>query len=395
MNPSKNSLASQRSLVFITAEYPFGRQETFIEHEISILSEAFDQIIVLPKNTPGSPRIMPSNCVIGTPYGSRHHSIGWRTLFQECFRLMGHWAKSKIAYRSWQGINKRLTQIKTSTNDIEGEITYYSYWLDEGAMAAAFLAQRDGAFAISRAHGWDVYPVRHPHKYLPYRSYLASSELVVCPISKHGAEALRDQGFNNLDLFYLGTPPPKKAEAKNRQGTKTLVSISSCIELKRVQRIAAIFAVLYQSDSTWRWNHFGDGPLEAEVKGWLDRSGVEGYSFHGRQSNETVHQWLSENANNTLFINQSTTEGLPVSMMEAMSVGIPCVGTNVGGVSEIIEDGNNGLLHDDDLSVEAVAHLIQALDEDRFHAMAENAKNTWQNKFNAEKNYMAFLKRFT
>jgi len=27
--------------------------------------------------------------------------------------------------------------------------------------------------------------------------------------------------------------------------------------------------------------------------------------------------------------------------------------------------------------------------------MAENAKNTWQNKFNAEKNYMAFLKQFT
>ena len=82
-------------------------------------------------------------------------------------------------------------------------------------------------------------------------------------------------------------------------------------------------------------------------------------------------------------------------MMEAMSVGIPCVGTNVGGVSEIIEDGNNGLLHDDGLSVETVAHLIEALDEDRLHSMAENAKNTWQNKFNAEKNHTAFLKRLT
>ncbi len=81
--------------------------------------------------------------------------------------------------------------------------------------------------------------------------------------------------------------------------------------------------------------------------------------------------------------------------MEAMSVGIPCVGTNVGGVSEIIEDGNNGLLHDDDLSVEAVAHLIHALDENCLHSMAENAKNTWLSKFNAEKNYTAFLKQFT
>ena len=395
MDPIKNSLASQRSLVFITAEYPFGKQETFIENEISLLSEAFDRIIVLPKSTPGSPRTMPSNCIIGTLYGSKYRSIGWRTLYQECFSVIGHWGKFKIAYRSWQSINKRLTQISTSTKGVLGELVYYSYWLDEGAMATAFLAQRDGSFAISRAHGWDVYPVRHPHKYLPYRSYLANSDLVVCPISKHGAEALREQGFTNLDLFYLGAPQPKKVEVKNRQGTKTLVSISSCIELKRVQRIAAIFAALYQRDSTWRWNHFGDGPLEAEVKEWLDKSGAEGYIFHGRQSNETIHQWLSENANNTIFINQSTTEGLPVSMMEAMSVGIPCVGTNVGGVSEIIEDGNNGLLHDDGLSVETVAHLIQALDEDRLHSMAENAKNTWQNKFNAEKNHTAFLKRLT
>ena len=152
---------------------------------------------------------------------------------------------------------------------------------------------------------------------------------------------------------------------------------------------------LYQQDNTWRWHHFGDGPLEAEVKEWLDKSGAEEYSFHGRQSNETIHQWLSENAKNTIFINQSTTEGLPVSMMEAMSVGIPCVGTNVGGVSEIIDDGNNGLLHDVDSSIETIAQLIQALDEACFLSMAEGARKTWKNKFNAEKNYTAFLKGLT
>ena len=125
MDPIKNSLASQRSLVFITAEYPFGKQETFIENEISLLSEAFDRIIVLPKSTPGSPRTMPSNCIIGTLYGSKYRSIGWRTLYQECFSVMGHWGKFKIAYRSWQSINKRLTQISTSTKGVLGELVYY------------------------------------------------------------------------------------------------------------------------------------------------------------------------------------------------------------------------------------------------------------------------------
>ncbi|MBB00136.1 MAG: hypothetical protein CMN34_04320, partial [Saprospirales bacterium] len=162
MYPTKNSQASQRSLVFITAEYPFGKQETFIENEITMLADAFDRIIILPKSTPGIPRTIPQNCIIGRLYGSNHHSIGRGTLWKECLRVMGHWAKIKIAYRSWQSINKRFTQIKASTKDISGDITYYSYWLDEGAMAAAYLGQREGRRAISRAHGWDVYPVRHP-----------------------------------------------------------------------------------------------------------------------------------------------------------------------------------------------------------------------------------------
>ena len=398
MYPTKNSLASQRSLVFITAEYPFGKQETFIENEITLLAEAFDQIIVLPKNTPGASRRMPPNCSLGRPYGATSATTGKCLLWKEWLQVKGHVGKSKVAYRSWQGINKRLTQIKASTNDIAGEIIYYSYWLDEGAMASAHLGQRDGRTSISRAHGWDVYPVRHPYDYLPFRTFLANSELTVCPISNHGTSALRDQGFRKLDLFYLGTRSPetiKGGQAEQNQGNKILVSVSSLINLKRVERIAQIFVQLRKSDSQWQWHHFGDGPLEGQLRQWLQTQEAENYHLHGRQPNEAVRDWLNTNHDNTLFINQSTTEGLPVSMMEAMSYGIPCVGTNVGGVSEIIDNGKNGLLHDVDLSVETVAHLIQALEEDHLHAMAENAKNTWQNKFNAEKNYTAFLKRLT
>ena len=394
MNHSKNFLASQRSLVFITAEYPFGKQETFIENEISLLAEAFDHVIVLPKSSPGRPRTMPPNCTIGRPYGARSASIGNNPLLNEWLQTRGHLGKGKIAYRSWQGVGKRLTQIMDSTEDITGEILYYSYWLDEGAIAIAHIAQRGGGSATSRAHGWDVYPKRHPYKYLPFRRYLVSSGIMVCPISKHGEEALRAQGFTNLHLNYLGTHAPKKMETTDKPNTKTLVSISSIIELKRVQRIAEIFSQLYQQDNTWRWHHFGDGPLENNLKLWLTTNNVDQYFLHGRQSNTVVYDWLCKNQHNTLFINQSKTEGLPVSMMEAMSCGIPCVGTNVGGVSEII-DNNNGLLHDVNSSIEAVVQSIQALDEDSHVYMGKNAKKTWESKFNAEKNYTAFLKGLT
>ena len=43
------------------------------------------------------------------------------------------------------------------------------------------------------------------------------------------------------------------------------------------------------------------------------------------------------------FITTSSTEGLPVSIQEAMAAGIPIIGTNVGGIPEMI-DGNGVLL---------------------------------------------------
>lgn len=398
MSPTKNSLASQRSLVFITAEYPFGKQETFIENEITLLSEVFDQIVVLPKNTPGAARTMPPNCSLGSPYGAVSATRANNLLWKEWLRIKGHVGKSKVAYRSWQSINKRLTQIKASTKDIAGEIIYYSYWLDEGAMATVYLGQREKRLAISRAHGWDVYPARHSHNYLPFRPFLANSELTVCPISNHGMTALRGQGFSKLDLFYLGTHAPKTvnvSQTQENQGNKRLVSVSSIIELKRVQRIAQIFVQLRKSDNQWQWHHFGDGPLEGELRHWLQMQGAENYHLHGRQPNETVREWLNKNHDHALFINQSTTEGLPVSMMEAMSYGIPCVGTNVGGVSEIIDNGNNGLLHEFDLDLKSVARSIEDLGAERLISMGENAKKTWENQFNAEKNYTAFIKAFT
>ena len=44
------------------------------------------------------------------------------------------------------------------------------------------------------------------------------------------------------------------------------------------------------------------------------------------------------------FINVSSSEGIPVSIMEVMSFGIPVIGTNVGGVSELVNQENGHLL---------------------------------------------------
>lgn len=86
----------------------------------------------------------------------------------------------------------------------------------------------------------------------------------------------------------------------------------------------------------------GDGPertaLEAEVKTHgLDQM----VQFGGFASQETVRATLQAS---DVFVLPSFAEGVPVSLMEAMACGVPVIGTNVGGVTELIEHGVSGLV---------------------------------------------------
>jgi glycosyltransferase involved in cell wall biosynthesis len=68
------------------------------------------------------------------------------------------------------------------------------------------------------------------------------------------------------------------------------------------------------------------------------------------------------------FVLASKFEGLPLTVIEAMSAGLPVIASNVGGVGELVQDGRNGLLFDSDDEDELVGkieHLIRNPEERR------------------------------
>ena len=67
----------------------------------------------------------------------------------------------------------------------------------------------------------------------------------------------------------------------------------------------------------------------------------------GFQDNEKIMDFYRNNPID-IFINVSTNEGVPVSIMEAISFGIPIIATNVGGTNEIVINNITGWLVDKD-----------------------------------------------
>ena len=90
----------------------------------------------------------------------------------------------------------------------------------------------------------------------------------------------------------------------------------------------------------------------------------------------------------SLFINVSESEGVPVSIMEALSCGLPIIATNVGGVSEIV-DAHVGVLIDKDFVFNDVSHAISELINNR-ECYSKMAFKKWKNICNEEKNFSEF-----
>jgi len=86
----------------------------------------------------------------------------------------------------------------------------------------------------------------------------------------------------------------------------------------------------------------GDGPMRAELEAQARELGlVDSVEFVGARSEDDVMQIL---AAADLFALASLMEGLPVVLMEAMSLGLPVVAPHVAGIPELVGDEREGLL---------------------------------------------------
>jgi glycosyltransferase involved in cell wall biosynthesis len=117
----------------------------------------------------------------------------------------------------------------------------------------------------------------------------------------------------------------------------------------------------------------GAGELRDELEALADKLGIEqNVTFAGQQSN--VDDWLRRTK---IFVLTSDSEGLALSMMEAMMSGLPAVVSDVGDLGDLVENGTNGYLvprRTPQLFADRLLELLS--DEQRLHELSAAARRS-------------------
>ena len=146
--------------------------------------------------------------------------------------------------------------------------------------------------------------------------------------------------------------------AAPRGGLAELISVGRLRAPKDFITLARALARL--QPGSFRASLVGDGPDRSTIEAELARLGLtDAVVLLGDRSD--VPELL---ARAELFVCSSRSEGMPVSILEAMAVGLPVVASRVGGVSEIVDDGRTGFLVAPGV-VAALADALARLIDDR------------------------------
>jgi glycosyltransferase involved in cell wall biosynthesis len=402
---------SSKTLIFITSSFPYGNGETFIESEINQLSNLFDKVIIVSHDTLSKEkRNIPKNISIVR----ERYSL---TLFEKIIALKGVFSRKflnelaiiKSTYNKKVSLGILKTMILSLYNAQRLQSVYnkiinqynvenvfcYSYWCNDSALSLSLLNKKDRNIkTFCRIHRWDVYFEESKYNYLPYRHLIYENLDAIFSISLDGIRYAevnwKLQDSNKLKLSRLGVNNKFEMEFTDNAIFK-LVSCSNLIPVKRVDLIMESLKVL--ENVSLEWIVIGDGDLREELEQQVSKLPLSiKVNFLGRVHNKQIYELYNE-LNPQLFINLSSSEGVPVSIMEAMSFGTPVIATNVGGTSEIVNN-NNGYLLDSHTSVEKVAEKITEfynLSIEEKNIKRKAAFDTWNDKYKANKNYDQFL----
>ena len=382
-------------LVLFTNKFPYLGGESFLEGELPFLLQAFDKVHIYPREIGDCFYAdMPENVVVQKPIVPNPVKI--RSLVKNHWRWMLKWLFSELIWAphrlqflidfhfQWNRF-VGLVQESVALNNVlhtNDSGVYYSYWFNEWATLLAMCREQGlKGKLVARMHGYDYDEKQNSRGYFAFRRSELKAFDSVHQISQYGLNHVKKQypWYDKFHLNRLGVNDNGLSQCGDDTDPYYLVSCSNFVPLKRISLIIETLSAL---KVPFEWIHFGSGEgMEAMQQLAASKLPAGSYRFMGYVPNTEILTYYREQKVDA-FINMSELEGIPMSMMEAISSGIPLIGCNVCGLPEIVTEATGILLEEDSTFNEKV----QMVENFLIHACRRK-----ENRQTAKKYFISFF----
>ncbi|MBK7391750.1 MAG: N-acetyl-alpha-D-glucosaminyl L-malate synthase BshA [Chloracidobacterium sp.] len=269
-------------------------------------------------------------------------------------------------------------------------------------LARESIKQKRYVPVITTLHGTDITLVGADRSYLPITRYGLQQSDGVTAVSKFLKQAtIETFDFDEIEVIpnficgkhYFRTPDAPLRSELAPNGERLLVHVSNFRPVKRPMDCVDILAKVRAEGVNARLVMVGDGPELSAVRYHGEQLGMNGNVVYvGKQANIADYLGVAD-----VFLLPSELESFGLAALEAQACEVPVVATRIGGIPEVVNDGESGFLSDvgdvDKMSVDTLKLLG---DEDLRRAFGEKGRELAVSRYSTEKiipQYIAFYEK--
>lgn len=261
-----------------------------------------------------------------------------------------------------------------------------SHWLIPQGVTAALVARVCGIKHIATLHSTDVYLASRLPMGKAISRFVDRNSRQCFIVSHFVRDRYRQIAGSaaRAEVLPMGVDTDifRKADKADisRSDRLTILFVGRLYPIKGVNFLVEALAMLRENHYDAELIIVGDGEQRQTLESQAASSGLAGHvRFVGSVSNRQLpayYQQATMVVVPSIVLASGETEGMPVVILEAMACGVPVVASDVGGVSDLISDGDNGVLVEP-ANPRQLARAMERIASNR-ERMSENAYSTGQ-----------------
>lgn len=366
-----------KNILFISSSYPFGIGESFISTEIEFLSKYF-KVYVTPTYPRGDIKLDRSaneNIIyLNLPLLKIDYAVDFLKLSLAnpniIINLLRN-CKSDSFIRFCRNAILIPKSINIHKFVVENNIEFiYSHWLSAPTQLALLLNILSGVPYGATGHRWDVVDANNfERKFEKVKFIRLISRKSISLLPQAVQEKYKEKfyiihmGINIQNNYILSNK-----KVKDNEGF-SILCIANLTAVKGHKYLIEAIKNLKEKGINISLDLIGEGELKQDIIKQISDLGLNSnINLLGTYPHTDVLKILQSGKYSlycqpSVDLGKGSHEGIPVSLMEAMSNSIPCISTNTGSIPELILDGETGLLVEDKNS-KVLADAIEKLYKD-------------------------------